>query len=79
MELPPCWLSSPTTEPQIQGSELAHSKIYNIMWKVRIYERASPTDTKLHGLHDTGQKQDNWKESQWRTSIDAVRKVGDLR
>ena len=45
---------------------------------VGMHERASPAVPKLQDLHDTGQQQDNWEESQWGSNIDGVTEARDL-
>ena len=42
------------------------------------HEKASTTDPKLHNLHDTGQQQDNWEESWWRSTMNDVTEAKDL-
>jgi hypothetical protein len=41
-------------------------------WTVGGCEGANSTNPKLQNLHDTGQQQDIWEESQWGYSIDRV-------
>ena len=42
-------------------------------------ERASPADSKLQDLHNTGQQQNNWEESQWGSNIGGVTEARDLK
>ena len=42
------------------------------------WEKASPAERELQDLHDTGQQQDNWKDSQLGSNIDGVTEARDL-
>jgi len=55
--------NSATSQAQIQGSELAHPKIYIICEQLG-QVKGSVLLSKLQDLHDTGQQQDNWKKYQ---------------
>lgn len=48
---------------QMQGSELAYPQNLYFLRTVGPYERASPADPKLQGLHDTRKQQNNQEEA----------------
>jgi hypothetical protein len=48
------------------------------LWTVGSCERVGPADPNLKDLKDTGQQQDNQKESQWGSSIDGRTEARDL-
>jgi hypothetical protein len=50
--------NSDSTQAQIQGSELAHSKVYPIFELLEFINGADTADPALQDLHDTGQQQD---------------------
>jgi hypothetical protein len=49
-----------------------------LTWSAGACEGAGSTDPKLQDLHDTGQQQDVWEESQWGPSIDSVAEARGL-
>lgn len=78
-----CWragkvTSSATTQAQIQDSELSHPNIYLHLWTARACEGFGTADPKLQDLHDTGQQQEIWEESQWRARIDGIAEARGL-
>jgi hypothetical protein len=70
-QLPPRLKSKALSWPSL-GQHPPH------LWTAGAHKRASPEDSKLSDLHDTGQQQGIQEESLWGSSIDIVLQVRDL-